>query len=129
MLQQILAVGINGPGVQSCLPVVKEAARVWLEAKERRKLPKVPKSDNPTSEPSQVIVQCETKEMGVQCEREETIAVQSGTAADREHEENVNEEDLDEVLEALNLQSKGSESDTDCDSDSAFGSDTNDLAF
>ena len=129
MLQAILAVGINGPGVQSCLPVVKEAARVWLEAKERRKLPKVPKSDNPTSEPSLVIVQCETKEMGVQCEREETIAVQSGTAADREHEENVNEEDLDEVLEALNLQSKGSESDTDCDSDSAFGSDNDDLAF
>ncbi|PFX25821.1 Zinc finger protein 862 [Stylophora pistillata] len=86
MLQGILAVGINGPGVQSCLPVVKKAARVWLEAKERRKLSKVPKSENPTSEPSLVIVQCETKEMGVQCEREETIAVQSGTAADREHE-------------------------------------------
>ncbi|PFX22249.1 hypothetical protein AWC38_SpisGene13242 [Stylophora pistillata] len=129
MLQAILAVGKNGPGVQSCLPVVKEAASVWLEAKERRKLPKVPKSDNPTSEPSLVIVQCETKEMGVQCEREETIAVQSCTAADREHEENVNEEDLDEVLEALNLQSKGSESDTDCDSDYAFGSDNDDLAF
>ncbi|PFX24753.1 hypothetical protein AWC38_SpisGene10654 [Stylophora pistillata] len=129
MLRAILAVGINGPGVQSCLPVVKEAARVWLEAKERRKLPKVPKSDNPTSEPSLVIVQCETKEMGEQCEREETIAVQSGTAVGREHEENVNEEDLDEVLEALNLQSKGSESDTDCDCDSAFGSDNDDLAF
>lgn len=127
MLQAILVVGINGPDVQSCLPVVKEAVRVWLEAKERRKLPNVPKSDNPTSEPSVVIVQCETKEIGVQCEREETIAVQTNAAADREHEENVNEEDVDEVLEALNLQSKGSESDTE--SDSAFGSDTDDLAF
>lgn len=69
----------------------------------------------------------QTKEMGVQCEREETI-VQSGTAAeDREHEENENEEEIDEALEALNLPSKGSESDTD--SDSAFGSDTDDLAF
>lgn len=36
-----------------------------------------------------VIVQCETKEMGVQCERdEEVIVVQSGKfAEDREHEE------------------------------------------
>lgn len=125
MLQAILAVGINGPDVQSCLPVVKEAVRVWLEAKERRKLPRVPKSNNPTPGPSVVIVQ--TKEMGVQCEREEPI-VQSGTAAeDREHEENENEEEIDEALEALNLPSKGSESDTD--SDSAFGSDTDDLAF
>lgn len=35
-------------------------------------------------------------------------------------------EDSDEVLEALNLPSKGSESDTN--SDYAFGSDTDDLA-
>ena len=86
------------------MPVVKEAVRLWLEAKERRKLPKVPKSSNPIPEQSVVIVQCETKEMGVQCEREEAIAVQTGTAAeDRKYEENENEEDIDEVLEALNL--------------------------
>ena len=35
MLQVILAVEINGPDVQSCLPVVKEAVRVWIEAKQR----------------------------------------------------------------------------------------------
>ena len=128
MLQAILAVGINGPDVQSCLPVVKEAVRVWLAAKERRKLPKVPQLNNPTPGPSVMIVQCETKEMGVQCESEEAIVVQSGTAAeDREHEETENEEDIEEVLEALNPPSKGSESDTD--SDSAFGSDTDDFAF
>ena len=64
----------------------------------------------------------------VQCETKEAIAVQSGTAAeDREHEETENEEDIDEVLDALNLSSRGSESDTD--SDSAFESDTDDLAF
>ena len=36
-----------------------------------------------------MIVQCETKEMGVQCKRdEEVISVQSGgLAEDREHEE------------------------------------------
>ena len=44
-----------------------------------------------------------------------------------EHDETENEEDIDEVLDSLNLPSKGSEGDTD--SDSAFGSDTNDLAF
>ena len=65
MLQAILAVGINGPDVQSYLPVVKEAVRVWLEAKQGRKLPKVPLSNNSTPEPSVVIVQCETEEMGV----------------------------------------------------------------
>ena len=82
MLQTILCVGINRPDVQSCLPVVKEAVRVWLEAKERRKLPKVSQSNNPTPGPSAVIVQYETKEMGEQYEREEAIAAQSGTAAE-----------------------------------------------
>ena len=82
MLQAILCVGINRPDVQSCLPVVKEAVRVWLEAKERRKLPKVSQSNNPTPGPSVVIVQYETKEMGEQYEREEAIAAQSGTAAE-----------------------------------------------
>lgn len=116
MLQAILAVGINGPGVQSCLPVVKEAVRTWLQAKERRKLPKVTKSNNPTPGPSVVTVQCETKEMGVQCERgEEAIAVHSGTAEDREHEENVIEEYINAVLEAINPPPKGSESDSDSD--------------
>lgn len=68
MLQAILNVGINGPEVQKCRPIVKDAVSAWLQAKERRKLPKVPK--NPNSRPV-VTVQCETKEVGVQCEKEE----------------------------------------------------------
>ncbi|KAL9952955.1 hypothetical protein ACROYT_G040288 [Oculina patagonica] len=46
---------------------------------------------------------------------------------DREHEENVIEEDINAVLEAINLPPKGSESDSD--SDSALRSDTDDFAF
>ena len=76
-----------------------------------------------------VTLQCETKEMGVQCERgEEAIALHSGTVAeDREDEENVIEEDINAVLEAINLPPKGSESHSD--SDSALGSDTDDFDF
>lgn len=118
MLQAILPVGINGPDVQRCLPVVKDAVSAWLQAKERRKLPKVPKNAIPG--PSLVRVQTsETKEMEVQCE--ETMAVQSGTVAEEGEHDGIEWDDIDVVLEALNLPSNSLDSDSD--SESAFGSD------
>lgn len=47
MLQAILAFGINGPDVQRCLSVFKDAVSAWPHAKDRRKLPKVLKNPNP----------------------------------------------------------------------------------
>lgn len=119
MLQAIPAVGIYGPDVQKCLLVIKDAASAWLQAKERRKLPKVP--NNAIPGPSLVRVQTsEKKEMGVQCE--ETMAVQNGTVAEEEGEQDGTEGDnTDVALEAPNLPSKSLDSDSD--SDSAFGSD------
>lgn len=62
----------------------------------------------------------EKKEMGVQCE--ETMAVQNGTVAEEEGEQDGTEGDnTDVALEAPNLPSKSLDSDSD--SDSAFGSD------
>ena len=105
MLQAILAVGINGPDVQRCLPVVKDAVSAWLQGKERRKLRKVPKNAIPG--PSLVRVQTsETKEMGLQCE--ETLAVQSGTVAEEGGHDGIEGDNID-----LNLPSKSLDSDKD----------------
>ena len=97
MLQAISALGINGPDVQRGLPVVKDVVSAWLQAMERRKLPKVPKDW-----PSLVRMQTfETKEMGVRCE--ETMALQSGTVAEEGEHNRIEEDNINVALEALNL--------------------------
>ena len=61
MLQAILAVSINGPDVQRSLPVIKDVLHALLQARDRRKLPKVPRNAIPG--PSLVRVQTsETKD-------------------------------------------------------------------
>ena len=125
MLQAILNVGINGPEVQKCRPIVKDAVSAWLQAKERRKLPKVPK--NPNSRPV-VTVQCETKEVGVQCEKEEG---QNATMKEEHGQSEEDSKEFDVILEVLSLPKDREEgdSDSDNDSDSAFGSDGEDFDF
>ena len=39
MSESLLHVAINGPPVQKCLPLIKQAVQVWLEKKLWRKLP------------------------------------------------------------------------------------------
>ena len=39
MLESLLHVAINGPPVEKCLPLIKQAVQVWLEKKPKRKLP------------------------------------------------------------------------------------------
>ena len=69
MLDALLQVSINGPPVSEAKEVVEQAVGLWLEEKQRRKLPEVTASTSNTRENSEVVqgtelVDCLTAEVG-----------------------------------------------------------------
>ena len=105
--------------------LLSDVVSAWLQAKERRKLSKVPK--NPNSRPV-VTLQCETKEVGARCEKEEG---QNATMKEKHGQSEEESEEFDVILEALSLPKDGEEGDSDSDNDrdSTFGSDGEDFDF
>jgi len=68
MPDALLQVSINGPQVSEAKEVVEQAVNLWLEEKQRRKLPKVTASMSNTRENSEVVqgtelVDCLTAEV------------------------------------------------------------------
>ena len=57
MLESFLQIAINGPSVSQAKDVVEQAVGLWLQEKQRRKLPKITASTSATTRQNSEVVQ------------------------------------------------------------------------
>ena len=57
MLESLLQIAINGPSVSQAKDVVEQAVGLWLQEKQRRKLPKITASTSATTRETCEVVQ------------------------------------------------------------------------